>query len=59
MPKVEIRLYEIVLKDLKEGIEYTYSYNSLKEAEMYYIEYKKAFKNYRITLRAVLLDEII
>lgn len=59
MPKITVNRYEIILTDIETGVQLHYTYTSLKEAEMYYVEYKKAFKHYKIELYALLKEDIM
>ena len=60
MPTVKVMQYIIIIEDFsEEGLKSYYHYQSLEEAERYYVIYRNSFKGCKITLLVILKEEII
>lgn len=56
---VSVVKYEIIITDLKDGLSNCYTYSTYKEAIDYYVLYRDTYKDCKISLYALLKEEIL
>lgn len=56
---VRVIKYEIIITDLKTGLTDLYTYSTYDEAINYYAQYRNAFKDCKIELYAMLMQEVL
>ena len=59
MRRVIVKKYEIIITDLSTGLTDTYNFGSYDEAINYYALYKDGCKNCKVSLYALLLEDIV